>query len=98
MNSWWISFSLRRSSHFRCGSITVSGSSNRMADTSLRTRPRPSEIFCLASAVRPLARRSSTADSSSISAMRPTRSRICACGTPRLRSGKARLSATVIVS
>ncbi len=39
-----------------CGSMTVSGSSNRMALTSERTRPRPSEIFCFWSAVRPLAR------------------------------------------
>ena len=49
--------SLERSSHFSAGSMTVSGSSNRTAATSERTRPRPSEIFCLASAVRRLALR-----------------------------------------
>ena len=32
--------------------MTVSGSSNRIAATSARTSPRPSETFCLASAVR----------------------------------------------
>ncbi len=37
----------------------LSGSSNRMALTSVRTRPRPREIFCLPSAVRPDARLSS---------------------------------------
>ena len=46
-------FSCERSTHFMCGSMTVSGSSNRMALTSERTRPRPSEIFCFWSAVRP---------------------------------------------
>ncbi len=38
-----------------CGSMTVSGSSNRMALTSERTSPRPSEIFCFWSAVSPRA-------------------------------------------
>ena len=41
--------------------MTVSGSSNMMTLTSERTSPRPSEIFCLPSAVRPAARRSSIA-------------------------------------
>src|SRR6516225_2612103 len=45
-------FSFERSCHFNSGSMTVSGSSNSTAATSERTRPRPSEIFCLASAVR----------------------------------------------
>ena len=36
--------------------MTVSGSSNMMTLTSERTRPRPSEIFCLPSAVSPEAR------------------------------------------
>jgi hypothetical protein len=76
----------------------VSGSSNSTADTSLRTSPRPSEIFCLASAARPAARWLSWPLMSSISAISPTRFLICASGTLRLRSGNARFSATVMVS
>ena len=53
---WWSSFSFERRRHLRWGSITVSGSSSMIAFTSERTRPRPSEIFCLPSAVRPDAR------------------------------------------
>jgi hypothetical protein len=76
----------------------VSGSSNRIAATSLRTSPRPSEIFCLPSAVRPWARWDSAAPRSSISAISVTRLVTSASPTPRLRSGNARLSNTLIVS
>ncbi len=78
--------------------MTVSGSSNSTAATSSRTRPRPSEIFCLASAARPAARWSSWPLISSISAILPTRSRMRASGSLRFLSGKARFSATVMVS
>ena len=78
--------------------MTVSGSSNSTALTSSRTSPRPSEIFCLASAARPAARWSSWPESSNISATLATRCLMRSAGTPRLRSGNARFSATVIVS
>ncbi len=78
--------------------MTVSGSSNRIAETSSRTMPRPSEIFCFRSAVRLAARRSASAPRPSISMIRATRSVIFALATPRFFSGKARFSATVMVS
>ena len=78
--------------------MTVSGSSNRIAATSLRTSPRPSEIFCFMSADSPLARLFRSPVSSSISATCETRERTSFSGTRRLRSGKARLSCTVMVS
>jgi hypothetical protein len=56
------------------------------------------EIFCLPSALSPAARRPSIPSSSSIAATVRTRRSTCASGTPRLRSGKARLSYTVMVS
>ena len=78
--------------------MTVSGSSNSTAFTSDRTRPRPSEIFCLASAVSPRARRLMSRVRSSMAAISSTRAAICAFGMPRFFSGKARFSATVMVS
>jgi hypothetical protein len=82
-----------------CGSITVSGSSNSTADTSLRTRPRPSEIFCLASAVRPAARLLQlAAQFQHLGDAGPRASRMSDSPSPRLRKGNARFSATVMVS
>ena len=78
--------------------MTVSGSSKSTAATSRRTRPRPREIFCLASAVSPEARVRRLAESSRISATSATRFRTSGSGIFRLRSGKARLSKTVMVS
>ena len=82
----------------RWGSITVSGSSSMIAFTSGRTKPRPSEIFCLPSAVSPEARERSIGPRSSSSAISRTRAPTLGSATPRFRSGNARLSCTVIVS
>ena len=73
-----------------CGSMTVSGSSNMIALTSERTKPRPSEIFCFSSAVSPEARRASLSCRSSIAATSRTRASTASDGVARLRSGKAR--------
>ncbi|MCY1305227.1 hypothetical protein D9M70_550210 [compost metagenome] len=81
-----------RSTHFISGSMTVSGSSNRMALTSLRTRPRPSEIFCFWSAVSPRAVFFAQPPRPIISIVSLTRRSTSASGTCRLRKGKARLS------
>ena len=54
--------------------------------------PRPMEIFCLLSGVSPDARAPSMSVTSSIAAISVTRALTRASGTPRLRSGKARLS------
>ncbi len=78
--------------------MTVNGSSNKTADTSGRTSPRPNEIFCFASAAKPAARWFSWPLISSISAITPTRFLIWSAGIFRLRRGKARFSATVMVS
>ncbi len=79
--------------------MTVSGSSSMMTLTSERTSPRPSEIFCLPSAVSPDARRPSIALEIEHARRSPhTLDWMSASGRPRLRSGKARLSRTVIVS
>jgi hypothetical protein len=80
-----------------CGSITVSGSSNRIALTSSRTRPRPSEIFCFSSAVRPRRGGACRLHADHLGDFVHALGDI-GLGTPRLRSGKARLSRTVMVS
>ncbi len=78
--------------------MTVSGSSNRMALTSDRTRPRPSEIFCFSSAVRPTRLPvGQPLQADALDHFVDARLDLRPC-TPRLRSGKARFSRTVIES
>ena len=88
---WCSSLSFERNCHFRCGSITVRGSSNMITLTSSRASPRPSEIFCFPSAVRPAARRPSISVRSVISAIASTRCLTWSSATPRLRRGKGQI-------